>query len=368
MSNLLNKIFSGKKFSHSGDKQKGVLGIDIGSSSIKIVQLTQDENRAALENYGELSLGPYAGLSIGQTTSLEHPQIKTALQDIFREINITGKYASFAIPLGSTFLSLVELPNIGNKQLQSMIPIEARKYIPVPIDEVVLNWWIIPRQDNETRENDKIDQKVQVLLAAIHNDTINKYREIQTCLGFQSNSFEIDIFSALRSVLGNDNTSVIVIDMGAATTKLAVVNFGILCMQHTINMGSQEISVALAKALHLDIGKAENLKRAQGLLNNNVEAVAAMQLPLNHIITEINKFIVSYKKKNTQPVNKILLIGGGALLQGLSDFMQKSIDLKIEKGNPFSKIKVPASLSATLQEIGPEFSVAIGLALKALQE
>lgn len=317
-------------------------------------------------------MGPYVGLGVGQITSLDQSQTKTALIDIFREANITGKYASLSIPMGSTLLSFIELPNVGNKQLQSMIPIEARKYIPVPIDEVVLDWWILPRQDNEIVEvveaNKKTYQKVQVLLAAIHYDTINKYKKIQACLGLASDSFEIDIFSALRSVAGNDHSSVIVIDMGAGTTKLAAVNFGVLCMQHIINIGSQEISAMLSKTLHLTMSQAEDLKREQGLLSNNVEAVTAMQLSLNQIITEINKFIINYKKKNVQPINKIILTGGGALLQGLPNFIQKSIDIKIEKGDPFSKIEVPMPLHVTLKKVGPEFSVAIGLALKALQE
>ncbi|MFH1859300.1 MAG: type IV pilus assembly protein PilM [Patescibacteria group bacterium] len=376
MLNFLNKIFSAKKFRRLFiNKEKGVLGIDIGSSSIKIVHLVEREGRVVLENYGELALGPYVGLSVGQTTSLDQPQIKTALIDIFREADITaiaGKYAALSIPMSVAFLSLIELPKVDNKQLQSMIPIEARKYIPMAIDEVVLDWWILPQQNNGTEEvvgtNKKRTQKAQVLLAAIHNDTIDKYRKIQDCLGLVSNSFEIDIFSAIRSVAGKDHLPALVIDMGAGTTKLAIVNFGVPCMQRIINIGSQEISATLSKTLHLNINKAEDIKREQGLLSNNVEAVATMQLSLNHIITEINKFIINYKKKNTQPINKIVLIGGGALLRGLSDFMQKSINIKIEKGDPFSKIEVPTPLRVILKEVGPEFSVAIGLALKALQD
>lgn len=376
MLNFLNKIFSAKKFRRLFvNKEKDVLGIDIGSSSIKIVQLAEREGRVALENYGELALGPYVGLGVGQITSLDQSQTKTALIDIFREADITviaGKYTALSIPMSVALLSLIELPKVDNKQLQSMIPIEARKYIPVAIDEVVLDWWILPQQNNGTEEvvgtNKKRTQKVQVLLAAIHNDTIDKYREIQDCLGLVPDSLEIDIFSAIRSVAGKDHSPVLVVDMGAGTTKLAIVNFGVSYMQRIINIGSQEISATLSKTLHLNINKAEDIKREQGLLSNNVEAVATMQLSLNQIITEINKFIINYKKKNVQPINKIVLTGGGALLQGLSDFMQQSINIKIEKGDPFSKIEVPTPLRATLKEVGPEFSVAIGLALKVLQD
>ena len=351
-----------------------MLGIDIGSSAIKIIQLSEKEGKAVLENYGELALGPYAGLAVGQATSLSKEKIKEALKDIFREANIEGKHAALSIPMSSTLLSLVELPNVDKKQLNSMMPIEARKYIPVPVSEVVLDWWTLPKQDKvddkevtEETNNYKND-KIEVLLAAIHNDTINKYKEIQNSLGLVTGLFEIDVFSSIRSVVGKNSSVVMVLDMGAGTTKLAVVDFGILRMQHIINMGSQDISITLSKMLHIEIDKAEEIKREQGLLSDNSEAVAAMQLPLNHIITEINRFITNYKKKNTQPISKIVLTGGGILLKGLPEFARKNIDINIEVGNPFSKIETPLFLQDTLKEAGPEFSVAIGLAIKALQE
>jgi len=378
------------------EKRKGsVLGIDIGSSAIKVVQLGEKDGRAVLENYGELALGPYANLGAGQATSLNKEKIKEALLDVFREANLEGKYAALSIPTGSTLLSLVELPHVDKKQLSSMIPIEARKYIPVPVSEVVLDWWVLPKQgnngdneiteeskknkDKKNKKDDKKDKKdkkdkdykndkIQVLLAAIHNDTINKYKEIQSILNLTGCSFEIDVFSSIRSVVGASNSVVMVVDMGAGTTKLAVVDFGILRMQHIINMGSQDITATISKMLHLEINKAEEMKREQGLFSDNKELISAMQLPLGHIVTEINRFIDNYKKKNSRPISKIVLTGGGILLKGFPEFAQKNIDVSIEVGDPFSRVETPASLQDTLREAGPEFSVAIGLAIKALQE
>ena len=381
MVNFLNKILNVKiiRKIFSANKKRGgsVLGIDIGSSAIKIIQLSEKDGHAVLENYGELALGPYAGLGVGQATSLSKSKIKEALTDLFREANIEGGSVALSVPMGTTLLSLIELPRVDKKQLNSMIPIEARKYIPVPVSEVVLDWWILPKQDNtdenkddETieKKNDFKEEKIEVLLAAIHNDTIDKYKEIQNSLGFTSGLFEIDIFSSIRSVVGKNNSVVMVLDMGAGTTKLAVVDFGILRMQHIINMGSQDLSATLSKMLHIEIDEAEKIKREQGLLSNNEEAFAAMQLPLNHIFTEVNRFIINYKKKNTRPINKIILTGGGILLKGLPEFVRKNVDVDIEVGNPFSRIETPIFLQDTLKEAGPEFSVAIGLAIKLLQE
>ena len=377
MPNFLDKFLNFKISKMFTDGKKGsALGIDIGSSAIKIIQLGEKSGHAVLENYGELALGPYAGLGVGQATSLTGPSIREALSDIFREANIEGNRAALSIPMSSTLLSLIELPNVDKKQLQSMIPIEARKYIPVPVSEVVLDWWILPKQDYDNKEiteegKDYKEDKIKVLLAAIHNDTINKYKKIQSILGVKSGSFEIDVFSSIRSVVGQDSSVVMVLDMGAGTTKLAVVDFGILCMQHIINIGSQDISMTLSKMLHIKINEAEEMKREQGLSSNNEKAIVAMQLPLGHIVAEVNRFIVNYKKKNTRPISKIVLTGGGVLLKGLPEFILKSlnsVDVKIEVGNPFTRVETPIILRNTLKEAGPEFSVAVGLAIKALQE
>ena len=378
MSKLFDKILKNKNVRKVFMKKKGsVLGIDIGSSAIKIVQLGEKEGVAVLENYGELALGPYVGLAVGQATSLNKEKIKEALRDIFNEADLEGNYAAISIPMSSTLLSLIELPRVDKKQLNSMIPIEARKYIPVPVSEVVLDWWMLPKQDDDEEvdkevvseeTNDFKNDKIRVLLAAIHNDTISKYKEIQDSLGLTSGLFEIDVFSSIRSIVGQNNSVVMVLDMGAETTKLAVVDFGILRMQHIINICSQDISTALSKTLKIDINKAEKIKREQGLSSDNKEAVVVMQTNLSHIITEVNRFIVNYKKKNTRQISKIVLTGGGILLKGLPEFVSKNIDIKIEVGDPFSRIETPIFLQETLKEAGPEFSVAIGLAIKALQE
>src|SRR3989338_8528365 len=128
---------------------QSVLGIDIGSSSIKIVQLRKKAGQAILETYGELALGPYSGLEIGRATHLPADKLSEALNDVLRESNTTTKKCGIAIPLSSSMVSLVEMPAVPPSQLSTMIPLEARKYIPVPISEITLDWWVIPQDDSK---------------------------------------------------------------------------------------------------------------------------------------------------------------------------------------------------------------------------
>src|SRR3989344_8400887 len=133
-------------FKKSGDS---ILGIDIGSSSIKAVQLRKRSGQALLETYGEIALGPYSGLEIGRATHLPAERLSEALNDVLRESNTTTKKCGIAIPLPSSMVSLIEMPALSPSQLATMIPLEARKYIPVPINEITLDWWVIPEDDSK---------------------------------------------------------------------------------------------------------------------------------------------------------------------------------------------------------------------------
>src|SRR3990167_7081862 len=165
------------------------LGIDIGSSAIKIVQLKKKNGQAVLETYGELALGPYAGLGVGQAVVLPPDKIAQALVDLMKEkeVNITTKKCGISIPFASSLMSVIEMPEVSAKQLSVMVPLEARRYIPVPISEVMLDWSVIPK--NEVRAEDTSEytaeerpllgqeakppsllHKIDVLIVAIHNE------------------------------------------------------------------------------------------------------------------------------------------------------------------------------------------------------
>jgi type IV pilus assembly protein PilM len=126
-------------------ESESVLGIDIGSSSIKVVQLKREGGMAVLETYGELALGPYARTEIGRSTSLPPDQLAKALTDLLKECKAGANTCGLAIPFASSLISVIEIPEVPKKEIDSIVPIEARKYIPVPISEVSLDWSVIPR-------------------------------------------------------------------------------------------------------------------------------------------------------------------------------------------------------------------------------
>ncbi|TAK57645.1 type IV pilus assembly protein PilM [Patescibacteria group bacterium] len=362
-------------FSMFKSSDPSVLGIDIGSSSVKVVQIKKKKGRAVLETYGELALGPYAGVEIGRATALPTEKIVEALLDILKESKTNTKKCGISIPLGASLISFIKLPPTDPKDLATMIPIEARKYIPVPISEVALDWWVIPKeeqdfQDTPGGENKSPDRDgVDVLVVVIHNEAIAKYQEISQRTALEASFFEIEIFSTIRSVVDQGIQSQMIFDMGASSTKLYIIERGVLQNSHTISRGSQDITLAISKALGISVAEAETMKRTYGLKDpEKKELSESIALTLDFIFYEANRVLLNYQKKYNKTIGKVILTGGGVLLKGFDELAKSSLQSEVILGNPFGKVETPAFLEEVLKNAGPEFAVAMGIALRKLQE
>jgi len=368
ISSGLANIFSSHKSSDSA------LGIDIGSSSIKVVQLRKKGGKAILETYGALSLGPYGKTEVGKATNLQVEDIAKALVDAMRESNVTTNSGTIAIPTASSLIFTISLPaSLTEEQLPSVIPIEARKYIPVPISEVTLDWFVIP-QEAESFENDidntvvkSPESKIEVLVVAIHNDTLVRYQEVLKKTGINSESFEMEIFSSIRSSFSHDLAPVLLMDFGASKTKLSIVEAGVVRLFHVVNRGSQDISSNIASSLGVTFEEAEKLKRSfglDGIGNKNVADIS--RLSIDYIFSETNNVVLAFEKKYNKNISKVVLTGGGSLLKGLLEYSNSSFHTEVFYSDPFSKTEAPAFLQPILKMSGPEFAVAVGLALRQL--
>ncbi len=359
----LSSIFSKKATS--------VLGVDIGTSAIKVVQLRQEKGHVILETYGAISLGPYAGLEIGRATSLPAEKLTEALKDVIREANVTTTDAAVSIPYASSLISIMKLPAAVEKQLAQVVPIEARKYIPVPINEVLLDWFVVSGGSKGGAVPGGAD-KIEVLLVAIHNDTISKFKSIIAGASLALAFFEIEVFSAVRAALDHGLAPIAVVDMGAATTKFYVVERGLIHESHIINHGGQDLTLAVSRSLGITVMQAEERKRKIGLSKNDPAADAnltkSLELSLGTLTSEVSRTMVAYEQRTNQTLSTLVATGGGAALKGFKEFAQTKIASEVRLADPFGKTQTPAFLEKILKETGPEFSVAVGLALRRLQE
>jgi len=350
------------------------LGIDVGSSAIKVVQLKKEGGKAVLETYGSLALGPYVDKEIGQSVQLTEDKRAEALRDILREAETTTQACGVAIPFQSSLMSVVEMPTDDEKRLEEMVPIEARKYIPAPISEVSLDWMIIPSERESRRPGelaeDSSREKVEVLLVAIHNEVVNSYQHLIKRAELEAHFYEIEIFSTIRSVAPEADGSTLIFDMGASNTKLYLVQRGVVHSSHTINRGSQDVTAAIARAFDVEFAEAEKIKRGRGVIDSNAQQQMkeVVSSSLGHIFADSERVVEQFESKYHEEIERVYLVGGGSTLQGLQELTQKRLRTDVELGHAFGQIETPAFLEDVLRETGPEFTVAAGVALRKLNE
>ncbi len=350
-----------------------VLGIDIGSSSIKVVQIKKKNGKAVLDTYGSLALGPYGGKEIGQAVKLSNNKIVEALSDIIRESGVSTQNCGLAIPFESSLTSVVKMPTNDIKALDKMVPIEARKYIPVSISEVTLDWMVVPKEESSQsaeRGGKKNESGTEVLMVAIHNETLNNFQDIVQKAQLNAGFFELEIFSTTRTILDENPKPVVVFDFGAASTKLYLVERGVIRASHTVNKGSQDVTKAIGSNFGITTTEAEQMKRGHGLSSKDADVKMAdvVSVSLNLIFSDTNRFITNFQKKYNKKVEKIYLVGGGSTLKGFKELAQEGLSTEVIAGDAFGKIETPAFLEQALKETGPEFTSAVGVALRRLQE
>lgn len=381
MSNFLKTFTNSLSSVFNKDTVDSVLGIDIGSSSIKVVQLKKKGGKAVLETYGALSLGPYANMEIGMVTNLPTDVLAKALIDVLKESNTTTSDGALAIPSLASLIFIITLPgNISESDLVNIIPVEARKYIPVPIAEVSMDWWMLPNEEkiaedslgaqaeNITNPQQKASSNsTEVLVVAIHNDTLSKYRELLVSSNINSHFFEMEVFSAIRSSFNYELSPVLMMDFGAGKTKVTIIEYGIVKSFHIINRGSADITKNISTSLNISFKEAESLKRNTGLASNINQSVAnIVQISVDYILSEANAIVLAYQKKYNKSVSKVILIGGGSQTINLLERVSQVFAVEVVYGDPFIKTEAPAFLEPILKQSGPEFATAVGLALRQI--
>jgi len=356
----------------SGDS---AVGIDIGSSAIKVVEVKKRKGKAVLETYGSISLASYGELEAGQSTNLPPEKVVLALKEVLKQSGVTTTSAAIAIPVQSSLIFTLELPpQIKENEMGEIIATEARKYIPVPITEVSLDWFVLPEKELSFKEANDPDlparpvEKSKVLVVATQNEAVSKYRGITSECSLDVGFFEIEVFSSIRSNFEHELSLALLMDIGASRTKLSLVEFGMIESYHTINRGGADMTSSIAQSLSVSFTEAEKMKKEFGLSGGGGKNVAdIIKVHTDYILSEVNNVLLTYEKRYNRTISKVILTGGGALLKGFKELAMSNFQVEVVVGHPFQKVEAPAFLEKVLENTGPEFAVAIGLALRKLQ-
>lgn len=358
-------VFSSKKF----------LGIDVGTSAIKVVELSERGERKRLENYGEIQAKvlyekPFRTFE-KSTLLLSDQDIARAIGAILEEAKIRTKDCVFSIPDFSSFFTTFDLPPMTQEELPQAVRYEARQHVPLPLGEVALDWQVI---EGEADHNQK-KSKLQVLLVAVPNEVINQYKEIAKICGLHLLALEAEVFGLIRALVPHSNRETVgLIDIGAQSTTCSIVEKRILKESHSFDLAGNELTDRIAKSLSVDYSTAKSFKEKYGLEDSPLPYAQNIPYPrtikeviqplIDTILREVDRIV---RGSPTKEVQKFILAGGEALIPGLKEYFLAYLKKEIEIANPFSNIFYPPILEKTLKAMGPSYSIAVGMALRGLE-
>ena len=352
-------------------KPKGFLGIDIGTSSVKVVELSSTKAGVKLETYGELkAYGYLKRLSDPiQSSSLQmlDSEVAEMIKRIIDDANVSSTAASMSIPVFSSFFTLLELPSMSVKELASAIPFQARQIVPIPISEVVLDWEIIGRF-NPQAGGSTVQEKLLVLLVAVPREVVDKYVRVAKLAGVELRGLEVETFSVVRALLHDNQETNLLLDIGARSTNITIVDSGTIRMSHNLDISGNEFTKTLAHALGVNMRRAEEHKISRGLVQKGgeLEASRALVPLIDAVMQDAEKIMNIYYRKYGKKVVRVVLGGGSSNLPGLREYLESRFAREVVIGEPFSAIKYPNILAPVIQEIGPAFAVATGLSLREI--
>jgi type IV pilus assembly protein PilM len=349
------------------------IGIDMGSTSIKIVELKKIGKKITLATYGfsENSDLPQQDWQkdIGSTAKV--------IRQICDESGVISRNSISALPTFSVFSSLINLTNVAKKDMAGAVHWEAKKVIPLPLEDMVLDWKVVASEAGDKKK--KGGNNVRVLLTGAPKTLVKKYVQIFKQAQINLLSLETETFSLIRSLLGNDKSTAMIVEFGASTTDVTIIDKGIPMLNRSIDVGGIALTGAIAKQLGIDYDRAEQFKydlgvsgikkieREQNKKAEKADVPKVISDTLSPIVNEIKYAINLFQNKYKRNTEKIILSGGSSLLSDLTPYLSSLLDVKVIIGDPWSRVDYPEELKPLLLEIGPRMSVAVGLALREFE-
>ncbi len=329
-------------------------GIDFSDLRIRIVKLKKKGKSLDLASWNKKTI-PKGIIVDGEIKNEE--KLISIIKEVVLGVKgdeIKAKHVVASLPENKSFLQVIDIPKMNEEELKTAIPFEAENYIPFPMNEVYLDYEIIPSANNS-----------KALIGAMPRKVIDPYVSVIKRAGFKIKALEIESQSIIRALV-KDHFSpfpILIIDFGKTTTSFIVFSGYSLRFTSSITISSNDLTRAIADSLNKDKQEAEKLKIQNGLKDKKI--ANAITPVLLELVKETKRYITYYQSHNKdKDIKKVFLCGKGVNLKGLPAFLFSELKIPIELANPwvnvFSSSRVP---KITFQEsLG--YATAIGLALR----
>ena len=347
-------------------QKKSYLGVDIGTTSIKVVEIQEGKKAPRIVNYGILESSGYLARANQalQTSGLKifEEDAVALLKALIKEIGTSTKDVIASLPPFDVFMTLVDFPAMEAKDVAKALVYQAKQYVPMPLSEVALDWMkIADYQDEKGFAHQKI------LLISVPQEQIKKYQRMFAAAGLRLNALEIESLSIARLFAG-DPTPTTIVDIGSRSTDIIFMEKGVLAWSAQSDIAAFSLTQALATSLGINPMRAEELKKERGILGTgpNYELSTIMMPFLDAIINEVKRATYSYRQQfpMATAAERIVLTGGGANLSGIEKYFEKEFGIPVVKAAPFSRFECPDRILPFIPELGAPMAVALGLGMK----
>ncbi len=350
-------------------KSKQLVGLDVGTSSVKAFQLKESGGGFQLVQADVRPLDPDV---IVDGTVMDAERVISAIQEIFSANRIKTKNVALSVSGISVIVKKITLPEMTEEELDESIHWEAEQYIPFDIEDVNIDYQILgPVGDDGTRQ-------MEVLLVAVKKDKINEYTSLVEEAGLTPVVVDVDAF-ALENMYEinyeiNKNEAVALIDIGAGLMNINVILNGMSAFTRDISIGGNQFTEAIQKEFGLSFEDAEKVKigeDVQGVAFQ--EVVPILESVSNDISSEILRsfdFFRATASKGKTQITRVMISGGCARMKGFKGYLSKHLGMEVGIMNPFQNIEILEGNFDfdKIQEIAPTAAVGIGLALRRVDD
>jgi type IV pilus assembly protein PilM len=354
------------------------LGVDIGGSSIKVVELANEKGRARLMTYGYLELPPQEA---GDGLFDQPKKAGELLAQVCKEAGVKTTQAMTALQASSVFSTILALPKTKDpKAIKPLIDAELGKLAPLPVSEMITYSTMIDGEKGKEEEKKRSkeeegvkkekDKYTRVLVTGAAKTFVQKYIEIFKTAKLNLQAIDTESFALIRALIGKDRGAIMILDLGSKRTNLFIVEKGIPFVSRSINLGGDTVTKRMVEQMQLSEGDAERAKRDLGIAGGNGSLPKILEPIMQPIVNEIRfafQLYANMELTEIKRVEKIILTGGSSHLAHVPEYLSETLNMNVYRGDPWARVVYPKDLAVVLEEIGPRMAVAVGLAMREME-
>ncbi len=348
-----------------GGSGKSSVGLDIGSHSVKVVELLRSGKGIKLSKYAIVELLPDTVVD-GEVINRDH--LVESIKDALTKSGIKTKTVNSAVSGRSVIVRRIPMEKMTEAQARQAIHWEAEQHIPFRVDEVSIDFKILNEESSPGQ--------MEVLLVAAKKEIINLHRSVVQGAGIKSSSVDLEQFALLRAYENSYHPSsdecVTILNVGSDNTNLVITKGGVPSFNRDIAMGGARFIEAILRTLSVDYSTAEAILKGnlpEGVSEADVKN--AVSSVLEELSTSVRRSFISFQASGeSSRIDKLLLSGGCSLMAGLSETLSEHHGLPVERFDVLGDIEIDGSLmadEAAMHSVEAIIAVAVGLALKSLE-